>query len=100
MKETGRNGFQTKVIEALEEEFKGCIVLLNDASLFQGVPDLLVLFNDRWAALEVKKSTKAARQPNQEYWTNKFDEMSFGAFISHENKEEVFYALRQTFGVI
>lgn len=61
----------------------------NDSGYIQGIPDLLILYRNKWAALECKKSAKAKRQPNQEYYVQKMDEMSFARFISPENEEEM-----------
>ena len=60
--------FQANLIQKLKRMFPGCIVMKNDASYKQGIPDLLVLYRDRWASLECKKSAGAKRQPNQEYY--------------------------------
>lgn len=83
------NKFQSKLIKEIKNEFPGCIVLKNDPTYMQGVPDLLVLHNKKWASLEVKKDAKAHRQPNQEYYVEKMDDMSFARFVSPENKDEV-----------
>ena len=81
--------FQNKLIKELKNRFEGCVVLKNDATYKQGIPDLTVLYKDKWACLEVKISNKANKQPNQNHWVEVLDEMSFGAFIYPENKEEV-----------
>ena len=60
------NAFQAHLIKRLKNEFPGCIVLKNDANYIQGIPDLIVLHNGAWAALEVKRSVDAPYQPNQE----------------------------------
>lgn len=89
------SGFQDKLRKDLEKMFPGCMVFKMDQ--IQGIPDLLVLYNDRWASLECKKSASAKKQPNQEYYVGRMNEMSFSRFISPENKEEVLNELFQTF---
>lgn len=91
------NVFQAKLIKELKEIFPGCIVMKNDASYIQGIPDLLVLYNKKWASLEVKKSAGASRQPNQEHYVNRMNEMSFSRFIYPENKDEVLNELHLYF---
>lgn len=90
--------FQSKLIKELKKLFPGCIVMKSDSGYLQGVPDLLILHNDKWATLECKQNAGAKRQPNQEYYVGKMNEMSFSRFICPENKEEVLYELQQTFG--
>ena len=87
--------FQAKLIKELRLIFKGCIILKNDPNYIQGIPDLIILYNDRWAALEVKKSEHAPHRPNQEYYVDLMNEMSFASFIYPENKEEILYELQQ-----
>ncbi|GHU53258.1 hypothetical protein FACS1894132_04930 [Clostridia bacterium] len=91
------NSFQSKLIKELKTLFKGCIVLKSDSSHIQGIPDLLILYNNKWASLECKKSETSPKQPNQEYYVNLMNEMSFSRFISPEKKEEVLRELEQTF---
>lgn len=91
------NKFQANLIKELKRIFPGCIVMKNDASYIQGIPDLLILYNDKWASLECKKSASANKQPNQEYYVDQMNRMSFSRFICPENKEEVLYELQQSF---
>lgn len=91
--------FQSKLIKELKDKFKGCIVLKNDATYIQGMPDLLILHKNKWAALEVKASSKSNIQPNQEYYVNNLNKMSYANFIHPENKKEVLDELQSTFGV-
>ena len=89
--------FQSGLIKELKQRFEGCEVFKMDANYKQGVPDLLVLFNKKWAMLENKKSLTASHRPNQDYYIDKFNKMSFARFISPETKEEVLNELEQIF---
>ena len=89
--------FQSELIKELKELFPGCIILKNDPTYIQGIPDLLILFEDKWAALEVKKSVTASHRPNQEFYVNKMGRMSYANFIYPENKEVVLNELQETF---
>jgi len=88
------NQFQATLIKDLKKIFPGCIVLKNDSSYCQGIPDLLVLYNDKWAMLECKKDATAKHRPNQDYYIGLTNEMSFARFIYPENKEEVLNELQ------
>lgn len=91
------NKFQSNLIKKIKERFDGCIIVKNDAGYIQGIPDLMVLYNDRWAALECKKSKNATHQPNQDYYVDRMNEMSFARFVCPENEEEVLDELQQAF---
>ena len=91
------NKFQSKLIKELKKEFPGCMVLKNDPTYLQGVPDLLVLYKNKWCALEVKRSATAKHQPYQDYYVDKMNEMSHSAFIYPENKDQVMNDLRRMF---
>jgi Holliday junction resolvase len=89
--------FQSDLIKELKSFFKGCIVMKLNSGYIQGIPDLLVLYKDKWATLECKKTKGAKKRPNQEYWVKLMDQMSFSRFICPENKEEVLNELQQAF---
>lgn len=91
------NKFQANLVKELKSQYPGCIVMKNDSSYIQGIPDLLVLYKNRWASLECKKAANARKQPNQEYYVGLMDEMSFSRFICPENKEEVLEELQHVF---
>lgn len=93
------NKFKTQLVNELEEMFPGCIVVHLDPNEIQGIPDLLVLYGNKWAALEGKKSANATHRPNQDYYVDLMNRMSFAAFIYPENKEEVLHELQQAFNV-
>lgn len=89
--------FQAGLIKELKKIFEGCIVMKTDPTYIQGIPDLLILYKNKWASLEVKKSRNAHKQPNQEYYVGLMNDMSFSRFISPENKEEILNELQQSF---
>ncbi len=89
--------FQSKLIKDLKKIFVGCIVTKLDANHIQGIPDLLILWGDKWATLECKKSIKASHRPNQNFYVKKMNEMSFSRFICPENREEVLNDLQRAF---
>ena len=89
--------FQASVIKELKVRFPGCIILKNDSSYKQGVPDLIVLYEDKWATLECKKTSKSPRRPNQQYYVDLMDSMSFSTFVFPENRQEVLDDLERFF---
>lgn len=89
--------FQKDLIEDIESRFPGSIVLKNDPNYIQGFPDLTVLWGKHWAVLECKRYKKASRRPNQPYYVDTLNQMSFSRFIEPSNKEEVLNAMEQTF---
>lgn len=91
------NKFQSDLVKELKAMFVGCIVTKLDSSHIQGIPDLLILYRDKWATLECKRSKTASVRPNQKYYVDMMNAMSFSRFISPENKEEVLNALQRSF---
>lgn len=91
------NKFQSMLIKRLKKMFIGCIVIKLDSSYIQGIPDLLVLYKNKWATLECKKSEVSAVRPNQKYYVDLMNSMSFSRFICPENMEVVLNELQQSF---
>lgn len=96
MSQLERN-FQKKLINELQDLFPGCMVMKLDSSYIQGIPDLLVLYNNKWATLECKRRSNAEKQSNQPYYVETMNRMSFSRFIYPENKEEVLHELQKAF---
>jgi Holliday junction resolvase-like predicted endonuclease len=90
--------FQAKLILELKNKFPGCEIIKNDSGYIQGICDLIILYKNKWAMLEVKKSKSSKNQPNQEYYVNKFGKMSYAAFIYPENKEKILNELERSLG--
>lgn len=90
--------FQSKLKKEIEERYENCRVLKMDGSnVPQGFPDLLILYKDKWAALECKRTQSSKKQPNQKYYVDKLGEMSYASFISPENKEDVLNEMDRSF---
>lgn len=81
------SGFQDKLRNEIKTMFPDCMIFKMDQ--IQGIPDMLVLHGDKWASLENKRDSKAKHQPNQDYYVDKMNEMSFSRFVYPENKDEV-----------
>ena len=91
------NEYQSKLKRKIKNLLPGCIVLKNDPNIIQGIPDLLVFYKDKWAALEGKKSPHESERPNQSYYVDLMNEMSYASFIYPENEEDVLNELSQIF---
>lgn len=93
------NKFQADLIKEIKKRFPGAIVLKNDSSYLQGIPDLTVLWNSCWALLECKRADGAKHQANQDFYITLADGMSFGRFIHPENKEAVLDEMERSFKI-
>jgi AAA+ ATPase superfamily predicted ATPase len=91
------NKFKTNLIKEIEKRFPGSYVFHLDPTERQGVPDLLILYKNKWAALEGKKNKNASHRPNQDYYVKTMNEMSYASFIYPENKEDVLNEIQQAF---
>ncbi len=89
--------YQAKLMRKIKRMFPGVECLKNDPNYQQGILDWTLLYGNRWAMLEVKADSKANVQPNQKYFMQRFNDMSFAAFVCPENEEEVLAALQKTF---
>lgn len=81
--------FQKELMDKIRKRYPGCVILKNDSSYIQGFPDWTILYKDKWAVLEAKRAKNAEKQPNQEYYVDKLNNMSFSRFVYPENSEEV-----------
>ena len=90
---------QEDLIPALNHLFPGCFIYKLDPNQVQGIMDRLILWGPYWFTLETKSWEKAARQPNQEFYVEKFNDMSYSAFISPDNMWEVLNEIHATLGV-
>lgn len=89
--------FQKELMDKIRKQYPGCVILKNDSSYIQGFPDWTILYKDKWAVLEAKRSKNAAKQPNQEYYVDTLNNMSFSRFVFPENSEEVLEEISKYF---
>ena len=89
------SGFQDKLRDELKKLFPGCMIFKMDQ--IQGIPDLLILYKNKWATLECKRNKGAIKRPNQEYYVDLMNKMSFSRFIRPENMDEVLRELKEVF---
>lgn len=89
--------FQSNLKAELEERFPGCLIMKTDPRYIQGIPDLLILYKNKWALLECKKSANEPHRPNQDGYVELLNGMSFSSFIYPENKEVVLDELQHAF---
>jgi hypothetical protein len=89
--------FQKDLMDEIRETYPGCIIMKNDSGYIQGIPDWTILYKDKWAVLEAKRDKNAKKQPNQPYYVEQLNNMSFSRFIYPENKDEVLAELRKVF---
>lgn len=85
--------FQSSLIKELHDLYPSSVILKNNPNNLTGIPDLIILWNDRWAVLECKRSAKSTFRPNQKWYIDSWNEMSFASVIFPENREEVLNAL-------
>lgn len=84
------SNFQNKIlIQNIMRRFPGAIIVKPDETYIRSFPDRIILYGDRWAALETKRERLAGKRPNQEFYINLLNRMSFGRFINPENMEDI-----------
>jgi len=89
--------FKRELKKEIKERYPGCIVAHLDPNDIQGIPDLLILHKNKWATLEGKKESDSSKQPNQEYYVDKMNNMSYSSFVYPGNKDSVLMDLDKVF---
>lgn len=95
-RKTLESQFKTKIAGQLTVLLPYCVLLKNDEQFMPGIPDMLILYQDRWAMLEFKRSAPRRKQdyePNQEYYLRKFNDMAFASVIYPDNASLVLQEL-------
>lgn len=92
--------YQTGLIKKIRRDLSGCLILKNNSAYLQGVPDLTIFYGPRWGMLEVKpKKPRPGTddfEPNQEWYIEEIDKMSFCRCIYPSNEREVLRGLYKT----
>lgn len=92
------SSFKTGLYNEIRNRFPGTEVVPNDPGYVQGFPDATVYFpNGRYFLLEGKRTSKAARQPNQDYYVNESPLSDNACFVYPENKEEILNELERRY---
>jgi hypothetical protein len=91
------NKYQADLIKRIKAQFPGIVILKNDPNYLQGVPDLSLFYENRWAMLEAKASGSAPVSANQKHYVDLFDRMSYADFIYPENERRVLDELQRSF---
>lgn len=89
--------FQKELMTEIQNLYPGCVILKNDPNYIQGFPDWTIFYKNKWAVLEAKRDKNARKQPNQDYYVDRLNNMSFSCFVYPENKDEVLRELEQVF---
>lgn len=89
---------QKEIMDEIRRRYPGCMILKNDSGYIQGIPDWTILYKKKWAVLEAKRNAKATHQPNQDYYVEQLNKMSYSSFVYPENKDEVLNQLSKVFG--
>ena len=90
--------FQKELMDEIRDRYPGCMILKNDSGYIQGIPDWTILYKKKWATLEAKRAKGANKQPNQDYYVDKLNDMSYSSFVYPENRDEVLDQLSKVFG--
>lgn len=90
--------YKTDLKKRMERRFVGAIILKNDEQLCPGIFDLVMLWGEQYAAIEVKRNPSAPYRPNQPYYLEKVEKMGGLSFtIYPENEDEVLNAIQYAF---
>lgn len=89
--------FQKTFLNKLKNMLGDIVIMKNDPTYIQGIPDYTILVNDKWICLEFKKNKKASFRPNQKYYIDKLNKIGFCVVVYPENENEVLYEIQQAF---
>ena len=73
--------FQANTIKKLKVMFPGAIITKLDASYILGIPEVLILWGQRWAVFEFKKYVHATKRQNPDSYVDRMNTMSFARVI-------------------
>lgn len=91
--------FEKDFMEDLDEVLPNGHWIKGNSQMQQGIPDRMFLHGEHWAMLEFKRETDSAKQENQDWFIEKFNNMSYAKIVTPENAQEVIDEIQATFGV-
>lgn len=71
--------------------------IIENKSQRRSTLDTIFLGRRVWAALEFKKEKGASEQPNQDYYVDKWNKLSYARIVYPDNAEEVLDELEELF---
>lgn len=90
------NQYQLMLIKEIRSWDQDIFVFPMDGGDYQGFQDILILYKDMYALLEVKMAEDSHRQPNQDWYVEYFSQHVFSSFIWPEIEREVLNDLQHT----
>ena len=89
--------YQKTLMDKIRDLYPGCIITKNDPNYIQGFPDWTIFYKDKWVVLEAKAYADAPHRPNQDYYVDELNKMSYSSFAFPENEEEVLKRISDVF---
>lgn len=90
------NKYQADLVKEIRSWGDDFFVFPMDGSVYQGFQDILILYKDTYAVLEVKVAEDSEHQPNQDWYVQYFAQYVFSSFIWPEIEQEVLHDLQST----
>lgn len=92
--------FRTKFLKDVKDLSPDIFIEFADPQRCNGIPDVIIFYKKKFARIETKRSKIASKRKHQEYYIKYFNSQGiYAAFLTPENKEEVFNALRRYFKI-
>ena len=92
--------FRTKWLNKFKKLSPDIFIEFADPKRKNGIPDVIIFYKKKYARLETKRSKNASKRLHQQYYIDYFNSQGiYAAFLTPENQEEVYNALRRYFKI-